>query len=359
MTAATPLRAIDLFCGPGGLTQGLKQAKFTVVGGVEQEPIACETYSRNHPEVRLWSDDIRDLSPSAVRTELGLKPGDLDLLAGCPPCQGFSSLRTRNGKRVVDDGRNDLVMQMAVWAAEFRPRAILMENVPALARDYRMDLLVEALEGLGYPARSSYRVVDAQEYGVPQRRRRLVLIAAHKEEIPISSSSYSRQTVRDAIGELPPPGSSGDQLHDLPERRSPKVRDIISRIRKDGGSRKDLGEDQLECHKRLDGFYDIYGRMAWDGPAPTITSGCSNPSKGRFLHPEQDRAISLREAALLQSFPRSYWFSLKGGKEAAALMIGNALPPRLVEAHGTVIRRYLEDRTGSAGCEPVVTADGG
>ncbi|MFG1648700.1 DNA cytosine methyltransferase [Micromonospora sp. NPDC049275] len=346
MTAAATLRAIDLFCGPGGLTQGLKQARFEVVGGVEQEPIACETYSRNHPEVRLWQGDIRDLDPARVREELALEPGELHLLAGCPPCQGFSSLRTRNGKRAVDDGRNDLVMQMASWAAEFRPRAILMENVPALARDHRMEILVTALEELGYPARSAYRIVDAQEYGVPQRRRRLVLIAVRDDVIPIAEKPYPRQTVRDAIGDLPIPGSSGDRLHDLPERRSQKVRDIISRIPHDGGSRKELGEDQLECHKRLDGFYDIYGRMAWNKPAPTITSGCSNPSKGRFLHPEQDRAISLREAAILQSFPKKYWFSLRRGKEAAALMIGNALPPKLVEAHATVVREYLEQHAG-------------
>lgn len=345
VTAATTLRAIDLFSGPGGLTQGLKQAGFAVVGGVEQEPIACETYSRNHPETRLWQDDIRELEPSQVREELGLKRGELDLLAGCPPCQGFSSLRTRNGKQAVDDGRNDLVMQMASWAAEFQPRAILMENVPALARDHRMELLVQALEELGYPARSAYRVVDAQVYGVPQRRRRLVLIVARNGVIPITDFSYRRQTVRDAIGDLPHPGESGDHLHDLPERRSRKVREIIARIPKDGGSRRDLGDDQLECHKRLDGFYDIYGRMAWDGPAPTITSGCSNPSKGRFLHPEQDRAISLREAALLQSFPSTYWFSLKGGKEAAALMIGNALPPKLVEAHARAIRAHLDENS--------------
>ena len=140
--------------------------------------------------------------------------------------------------------------------------------------------------------------------------------------------------------DLPAPGASGDEIHDLEEKRSAAIRDRIRLIPKDGGSRSAL-EDQLDCHTKVEGFYDVYGRMHWDRISPTITSGCINPSKGRFLHPEQDRAITLREAALLQGFPPRYRFKLDNGKYRAAELIGNALPPDLVRHHATEIRRVL------------------
>ena len=156
------------------------------------------------------------------------------------------------------------------------------------------------------------------------------------------SESSRIVTVNDAIGAVPVPGKSGDKLHDLPERRSERIKALIRDIPKDGGSRKDLPfAKQLKCHQRNDGFSDVYGRMSWGAPSPTITSGCSNPSKGRFIHPEQDRAITLREAALLQSFPTTYRFDVTLGKEGAALMIGNALPPEFIRRHAQEIKKTL------------------
>lgn len=154
-------------------------------------------------------------------------------------------------------------------------------------------------------------------------------------------------TVRDTIGALAKAGRSGDPLHDCPETRGPRVLNLLVRVPKDGGSRSDLGsENQLACHQRCDGFKDVYGRMSWDDVAPTITSGCVNPSKGRFVHPDQNRSITLREAAMLQGFPRSYKFSLRRGKFAAAEMIGNALPPEFVKRHALQIRaRVLARRS--------------
>jgi DNA (cytosine-5)-methyltransferase 1 len=142
------------------------------------------------------------------------------------------------------------------------------------------------------------------------------------------------------------PGKSRDALHNIPEKvRTARIQKLIRDIPKNGGSRRDLPKSrQLKCHQRSNGFYDIYGRMAWDEVAPTITSGCFNPSKGRFLHPDKDRAITMREAALLQGFPRSYIFDLSPGKEAIALMIGNALPPEFIRRHALQIRRALEER---------------
>lgn len=196
---------------------------------------------------------------------------------------------------------------------------------------------------MGY--RITWEIKDAARYGVPQRRKRLILVAGYGLDIPLASESTMLRTVREAIGDLREAGKSGDALHDLPEKRSEKILKLIRDIPKDGGSRGDLPKDrQLSCHHRQDGFYDIYGRMAWDKVAPTITSGCHNPSKGRFLHPEQDRAITLREAALLQSFPSRYQFSVSDGKEAIALMIGNALPPEFIKRHALEVRRALAGR---------------
>ena len=154
-----------------------------------------------------------------------------------------------------------------------------------------------------------------------------------------------RRTVRDAIGRLPEAGVSGDPMHDHGEDRSIEVMDLIRQIPRDGGSRLDLPmSQQLDCHIACTGFKDVYGRMAWDDVAPTITSGCVNPSKGRFLHPDRDRSITLREAASLQTFPSSHRFSMRRGKFATASLIGNALPPRLVRSQARAIEAHLRGR---------------
>ena len=148
---------------------------------------------------------------------------------------------------------------------------------------------------------------------------------------------------------MPAAGSTGDVLHEAPERRTRRIAAMIRLVPPDGGSRLDLGEEhQLDCHARTDGFKDIYGRMAWDNVSPTITGGCINPSKGRFLHPEEHRAITLREAAVLQSFPPDYQLSLQKGRYAAAELIGNALPPEFVRRHALALRRHIESRTQTA-----------
>lgn len=338
--------AIDLFAGAGGLTLGLRRARFRVVGAVEVDPLAAETYRANCPGVRLWESDIRELSVARVLRELSLKPGRLDLLAGCPPCQGFSSLRSLNGGRTVSDERNDLVFEFERFVRGLRPRTVMLENVPGLATDARLASLTRALEDMGY--RIVTKVLDASLFGVPQRRRRMILVAGRRQAISLAPEGTPTLTVRDAIGDLAPAGMSGDPLHDIDEQRQPHIWSLIACVPKDGGSRADLGpKAQLACHRRCDGFSDVYGRMSWDEVAPTITSGCINPSKGRFLHPDEDRAITLREAALLQGFPSTYRFSLARGKYKAAEMIGNALPPEFVKRHALEIRRQLT-RTGSA-----------
>lgn len=333
------LTAVDLFAGAGGLTLGLKQAGFRVLAGIEIDGLAAESYRLNHPEVELLEQDIRAVSPHDLMDSLGLRAGDLGLLAGCPPCQGFSSIRTHR-RGTADDPRNDLLFEFLRFIDAFRPRAVLMENVPGLAGDPRFGRFVRRLRRRGYTVASC--VVDASHHGVPQRRRRLVVIGARRFRIGLPGATAGRRTVGDAIGHLAPPGASGDPLHDIVEKRSERVNRLIATIPVDGGSRTDLpAEEQLACHSRTRGFFDVYGRMRWAQISPTITGGCVNPSKGRFLHPDQNRAITLREAALLQSFPADYQFSLRRGKYAAAEMIGNALPPEFVRRHAVEIARGL------------------
>ena len=335
------LSAIDLFSGCGGLTLGLKQAGFRVIGAVEREPLASSAYAANHPDVAVWRRDIRSLPAARMMRDLGLRRGQLALMAGCPPCQGFSAMRTLNGRVRISDKRNDLIGDFLRFVKCFRPRAVMLENVPGLAGDGRFASFCRCLARMGYEV--DHRILNACDYGVPQRRRRLILLAGHGVRLDFADPSDSRPTVAQAIAGLDRPGSSGDAAHDVRENRSERIRRLISLIPKDGGSRTDLPEsEQLGCHRRCDGFKDVYGRMAWESLAPTITGGCFNPSKGRFLHPEQDRAITLREAALLQSFPADYEFpeSLRN-KSAVALMIGNALPPEFVRRHAEQVRLSL------------------
>jgi DNA (cytosine-5)-methyltransferase 1 len=332
--------AIDLFSGCGGLTLGLKRAGFDVLASVEIDELSAETYRLNHPEVKIWNRDIRELKIETVKRKLRLRVGELDLLAGCPPCQGYSSIRTLNGSRVVEDSRNDLVFEFLRFIKGFKPKAVMMENVPGLILDDRMKSFLQEIEELGYQGEP--RVLDAADYGVPQRRKRMILLAGRLGTVKYPPPCRKVRTVRETIGSLCIPGDSGDELHDLPERRSARIMQMITRIPKDGGGRTDLAEDeQLECHKKTDGFRDIYGRMAWDDVAPTLTGGCVNPSKGRFLHPEQNRAITLREAALLQSFPPRYSFSVENGKMATAELIGNAYPPEFAKRQARSVAKYL------------------
>jgi DNA (cytosine-5)-methyltransferase 1 len=221
-----------------------------------------------------------------------------------------------------------------------QPKTVMLENVPALGQDNRFQELILRLSALGY--QSVVAVLDAADYRVPQRRKRLIMLALRVHVPRIAEPCKTRMTVRQALAGVGARSRSRDKLHSLPEQRSQAVRDLIARIPKNGGSRSDLGSElQLDCHKKTQGFYDVYGRMAWDDVAPTITSGCHNPSKGRFLHPSYNRTISLREAALLQGFPMGYRFDVSHGKEAIALMIGNALPPPFIKAHANLLRDGL------------------
>ncbi len=326
------LAAIDLFAGAGGLSVGLRRAGFRVGAAVEIDPHCASTFRLNHADTKVIESDIRDVRGPDLAVAARLGSRRLDLLTGCPPCQGFSTLRTRRQAKSVPDRRNDLILEFLRLVRSLRPRAVILENVPDLASDRRFQMYCHGLERCGYHYRVA--ILDAADFGVPQRRRRLVLVAFHGRAVPdvvVQTRSRRHVTVRDTIETLPRAGHSGDPLHDLPENRSSTVMSRIRSTPPDGGSRMHTPLDrQCPCHQRTPGFYDVYGRMSWGSVSPTITSGCNNPSKGRFLHPVEDRAITLREAALLQSFPKHYRFDLTRGKEHVAAQIGNAFPPLLI-----------------------------
>jgi DNA (cytosine-5)-methyltransferase 1 len=335
------LSAVDLFSGCGGLTQGLKDAGFSIACAVEIDEKARATFQLNHPDVPLAGGDIRSVSAKQIFETTKLKYGDLDLLAGCPPCQGFSSIRRRNKPKAVSDERNDLIADFERLTKELFPKMVMLENVPALANYSRFKAFVRSLRTWGYDVR--HEVVDVSDFGVPQRRKRLILSANRQGRAVIAAPTNVRTSVRTALQGLSPAGASGDALHDALCKRSDRVQALIAAIPKDGGSRSSLPESmQLACHARTSGFGDVYGRMKWDAPSPTITGGCGSPSKGRFLHPEENRGITLREASLLQGFPSAYRFDIRHGKDAISLMIGNALPPPFISEHARAMAASLE-----------------
>lgn len=303
---------------------------------------ARETYKLNHPDTLLL-DDIREVNPLEVKRKLGLRRGQLDLLAGCPPCQGFSSIRTHNGE-IADDKRNELIFQMERFVEAFNPKCILIENVPRLLRDCRLALFKRHLaRKWGYKFVDG--VLDAKDFNVPQRRKRMILIGSRLKKVPVlPEKSASRITVEDAIRTIEiPSGEEGESARRLAGLRQHFSSIVQARIEQIKINRTDLPEDMaLECHKRYpNGFRDVYGRMAWDDVSPTITRGCGNPSKGRFIHPSENRAINMLEALILQGFPKTYRFSPELGIGKIASMIGEAFPPPMAKAQGEVILRLL------------------
>jgi DNA (cytosine-5)-methyltransferase 1 len=332
-------KAFDVFSGCGGLSQGLHDAGFEVLGGVEILSHARETYLLNHPNSILFCD-IRNIQPDELFSRLQIKRGELDLLAGCPPCQGFSTMRTKNRTEPAQDERNELIFNFIKLAEILYPKTIMVENVPGLLKDWRLAKAKKKLESLGYDCIAG--VLDAQNFGVPQRRKRMILMASRIGKIELPQGHVQKVvTVEKIIRNLTSPEKTKNYLQQYRKKHSPVVLDRIKKIPKDGGSRSALGEDQLNCHKKMNGFNDVYGRMAWGKVAPTITRFCNNPSKGRFLHPEQDRAITLFEAALLQTFPKDYIFPNTLNDSQIAGMIGEALPPLFAKKQALHIKRHL------------------
>jgi DNA (cytosine-5)-methyltransferase 1 len=337
--------AIDLFSGCGGLSQGLREAGFEVAAAFDNDVDSIKTYKLNHPDTKVFEGDIRNVNTADIKELLGGSP--LHLLAGCPPCQGFSSMRRLNKKRSKRDDRNNLVMEYLRFVKELKPLTIMMENVPGLVNYTLFKQVVRELQELGYNPK--VKPVGIQNYGVPQRRKRLVVVGSlladqAGQPLEIAPATNEKVTVRDVIGHLESVSKTKDPAHKIVASHTPAVMERIKATPKNGGSRSDLpARFELKCHKdKKIGFNDVYGRLRWDGYSTTITGGCLNPSKGRFLHPQQDRAITAREAALLQTFPRDYKFPATTSKTSIALQIGNALPPKFSKIQSTNIMAHLK-----------------
>lgn len=339
MTETPSFTAIDLFAGCGGLSCGLEEAGFNVIASVEINGDAARAYRLNHKSTRVYEQDIRSVTGDQLKKDLGIQ--SLDLLAGCPPCQGFSSIRRRNKRMPRHDERNHLILEFLRLIEELNPRTVLLENVPSIERYYLMGEFKKRLRALGYEFDCG--VLNACDYLVPQRRKRFVLLASRVGRPVLPLPQDIRVSVRDAIGMLESPASTEDPMHMLHSHHGDRILEMISRVPRDGGSRSDLpSEFTLKCHEKNNvGFSDVYGRMAWDDVAPTITGGCQSPSKGRFLHPIENRSISIREAMLLQTFPGDYFLPTDVPRAALALMIGNALPPRFGKMQAAALFEVL------------------
>lgn len=339
-------KIIDLFSGCGGSAKGFQQAGFDIRVAVDINKKAGQSFKLNFPNAQVFDNDIQNITGSELIKAAGAKSGDEIVIIACPPCQGFSTAR-RKAQR-MNEPRNNLIEDFTRIVKEIKPAAFVMENVPGLVTGIGKQLFLkekEKLEELGYVL-SEPKIVNAADYGVPQRRKRLVLIGIKDRKKSLSFPAVTNRspdemnsdlpvwlTVKETILHLPflkaGKKDPGDSLH-----AASNLADInlqrMSQTPHDGGGRDSWSEDLvLECHKKVNGYHDIYGRMKWDEPSPTITAGCVMISKGRFGHPEQDRAISLREAALLQTFPEDYQFV--GNTGDIASQIGNAVPPLLAK----------------------------
>lgn len=345
--------AMDLFSGAGGVSCGLRKAEIEVKVAVEVWDVAVNTYKRNIGDIVI-KEDIKNVKGTEILRKAGIRKGQLFLLAGCPPCQGFSSQqKSRLGDK---DDRNTLAFQFTRLVKEIRPLFVLMENVPGMKREGKIfKEVVNRLKNSGY--KLHFDIVNSADFGIPQTRKRLVLHGVRQDiykkmkkkkiELGFPDPTHSglsnsndlkpRKSVRATISDLPKL-EAGQEDNSIPNHFCTGLKEInlerIRYIRQHGGSRDCLPEHlTLNCHKGKNiGYGDVYGIMDWDKPAPTLTGGCLSYSKGRFGHPEQDRAISAREAARLQTFDDDFVF--EGNKSEIALQIGNAVPVDLAKISG-------------------------
>ncbi|OUQ31337.1 DNA cytosine methyltransferase [Massilimicrobiota timonensis] len=348
-----PCVAIDLFCGIGGLTKGLSLAGINVIAGFDNDESCRFAYEANN-NAEFFCEDITNIKGQDIDA---LYPENcIKILVGCAPCQPFSRYSSRYRKEGHIDNKWTLLYSFERLIKETLPDIVSMENVPNLINENVFRDFINALRINNYYV--DYQVVYCPDYGVPQSRKRLVLLASRMGEIHLIPPIYSKSdylTVRDAIGHLQPIEAGEicdeDQLH-----RSSFLSEInLRRIQQSvpGGTWREWDDDlKLKCHKKNSGktFPSVYGRMEWDKPSPTITTQFYGYGNGRFGHPEQNRAISLREGAILQSFPDDYIFmddEHSVNKRELGTHIGNAVPVELGRAIGISIQQHLE-RMGEA-----------
>ena len=344
------IEVVDLFCGIGGLSYGMKSAGFDILAGYDLD-WTCQYAYETNTGGKFFYKDVKEVTGDEIQKLYSKKKSAIRVLAGCAPCQPFSSYAHTNKNK--DKDKYNLLYEFGRLVKNVHPDIVTMENVPAIASFKLKSVLADFVIGLkkeGYHVK--YQVVYCPDYGIPQTRKRLVLLASRLGEISLTQPTHAKKeymTVRDAIGNLPPleDGEScpTDALHRCRALSPLNMQRIMATPY--GGSWRDWPEELLlDCHKREGGksFGSVYGRMVWEDPAPTMTTLCTGIGNGRFGHPVQNRAISAREAALFQTFPTSYKFfpnEQEISLSKASRYIGNAVPPRLGEVIGNSIKKHI------------------
>lgn len=345
------LKAVDFFCGGGGMSYGMQSAGIQVLAGIDYEPSCKETYEANI-NAKFIQADVFELQPETLEKELGLEKNDDDLiLIGCSPCQYWSVIQTDKRK---SEKSKSLLLEFQRFVEYFNPGYVVVENVPGILsrmKESGLDNFIKLLEEKGFTVH--FGIHNTADYGIPQSRKRFTLIANRitKEKLEPVKYSGKRLTVRDVLGMENgfPKIIAGHQDETDFMHSCAGLSDInlkrLALIPKNGGNRlafAHIPELQLECFIGKDNsFKDTFGRLWWDKPAPTITTKFFSISNGRFAHPEEDRALSLREGATLQSFPRNYVFKA-GSRDKIARLIGNAVPPMYAEKIGRAIVDNIE-----------------
>jgi DNA (cytosine-5)-methyltransferase 1 len=340
------IQVFDFFSGCGGTASGFRNAGLDVVFGMDIDPDAAATFKLNLPTVQFHEGDIRDLPTESLTPLIGARDQPL-LFSGCAPCQPFSK---QNRQRKAVDPRRTLLAEFGRFVEAWLPEYVFIENVPGMQK-------VTTVDG---PLRAFVKLLNAHEYhveigilpalwfGVPQTRERLVLLASRVSIITLPKATHGTPkrpfvTVADRIANLPPLAAGETDPNDPDHQAAQLSEENLRRIRAtpEGGGRQHWPKHLwLPCHKDHTGHTDVYGRLAWEKPAAGLTTRCISYSNGRFGHPDQHRAISVREAACLQTFPRRYRFV--GSLASRARQIGNAVPPRMARAIGAHIRRFDE-----------------
>lgn len=349
-SSSSEITAVDLFCGVGGLTHGLRRGGINVAAGIDIDAECAHAYEANNG-ASFIQQDVATLDVVSVKRLLGLSR--FTLLAGCAPCQPFSTY-SRSGRGRQHAKEWPLLLDFGQLVQDVQPDLVTMENVPQILDDEVFDGFLERLSGY----HTSWSIVECAAYGIPQTRKRLVLFASKLgcEPITLTAPDGPPASVKDVIGDLPAI-EAGERSRNDPLHVASKLSTLnLARIRASvpGGTWRDWPTSLLaDCHRRSTGatYPSVYGRMRWDRPAPTITTQCFGYGNGRFGHPEQDRAISLREAAMLQTFPQDYSFVPPGGTirfNRLGRMIGNAVPVRL----GELIAQALVRHVDGAVCSP-------
>ena len=345
------IKVYDFFSGCGGASRGFLDAGMDIVFALDNDPDSQRTFRKNFPSVKFESTDIRETSIDRVRSLVDAERSNPVLFCGCAPCQPFTKQNTTHPARKKDN-RVPLLAYFTKFIKICLPDIVFIENVPGLQKfshhKQPFGRFIKNLESLDYKV--SHEPVSLMRYGVPQSRRRLILLASRHGSIKLppktngpGTESPQYETVRSWIGDLPPI-AAGEEHSDVPNHCAAALsKRNLERIRAtpEGGGHKDWPERlRLDCHKKFVGYSDVYGRMSWNRPASGLTTRCISYSNGRFGHPEQDRAISIREAACLQTFPRQFLF--EGGLVSMSRQIGNAVPVQLARIIGEHVIRHLE-----------------